>query len=262
MSTVIALLVGVGFLWSTVLFFSAIVTRERHQEAGFGWALAGAVLYFVVFPDRLPGSPSLLRGLVNVLPWTGQNADDFTSSFLALVLLLVVYLFRVAVFYRLFAEDDVSAEDAASEEIINDYVAPTLSYLCFAICLVSLLQPAYGLSVVETALLSIFLIIAYYWGLMPRLMRYLQDLGTLMVIFFARFRRLTSRGIVMAIGLIAQAERLRRPDHRGAVSEWARHQLEAQAERREVALAREKQILKEIADRLSGRAADAGRVEK
>src|SRR4051794_23290340 len=100
-STILATAVAAGFLWSIMLFFAAVFIRERHQDAGFGWALVGAVVFFVVFADRLPFEPLWLRDAVTLLPGVADSSKLFKSSFAALVVLFAVYLFRIAVFYQL-----------------------------------------------------------------------------------------------------------------------------------------------------------------
>lgn len=253
MGTVLALLVAIGFIWSVMLFFAAVFIRERRQEAGFGWALGGAALFLVVFADRLPGRPMGLRDVLTVLPGVPEGRQLFASSMLALVLLFVFYVFRIAVFYRLFIEvPGVSTKDN-SGDIINDYVAPTLSYLCFAICLISLLQPLYELGPIATVLLALFMVFAYYWGILPRLLRYIQDLITIFVVLAARLRRAISRAIVLAIVGISRAEELRRADSPGGVSNWARDRLNAIDEENEAAWSIESEILGRTARRLLGR---------
>src|SRR4249919_2287389 len=108
MTTLLATLVAAGFVWSVVLFFAAVFIQERRQDAGFGWALAGAALYFMVFADRLPGSPMWLREPLTLLPGASEGSQLFSSSVAALVILFAIYLFRIAVFYELFfkAEDE------------------------------------------------------------------------------------------------------------------------------------------------------------
>src|SRR5438045_3713724 len=100
MSTVLSVLVGAGFIWSVVLFFGAVFMDAREQEAGFGWALLGAALYFVTFADRLPGTPMALRRAFEILPGVSASDADFRSPLVVLIVLLVAYVIRLLVFYQ------------------------------------------------------------------------------------------------------------------------------------------------------------------
>ncbi len=256
MTTALATAVALGFIWSIMLFCAAVFIREREQETGFGWALGGAAIFFVVFADKLPGEPIGLREIVTLLPGVGDGQQLFTSSMFALLLLLIVYLFRIAVFYRLFMEVPSASADDESEDILNDYVAPTLSYLCFAICLVSLLQPIYDLSVFMTVLVSAILVVGHYWGILPRLIRYIRDFWAIVIVLASRFRRAFSRAVVLAVVGIARAEELRRADSPGGVSTWAQDRLKTIDDEKTAAFATEQEILKRAARRLTGRDSD------
>jgi len=226
-STVLATAVAAGFLWSVMLFFAAVFIDERRQDAGFGWALAGAVVFFVVFADRLPTEPLWLRDPVTwLLPGVADSSKLFESSLVALVVLFAVYLFRVAAFYELLLlRDDRPSRSERDEDLVNDIVAPVLSYLCFAICLLSLLQPAYSIGPLATVLLAALLVALHFWRLIARLAPYLENLWALLVVTVVRLRIAVSRLVLHAIVKIAAIEKLARGDSEWPVSKWAEDRL-------------------------------------
>jgi hypothetical protein len=251
MSTVLALAVACGFAWSIVLFFAAVFIREREQDAGFGWALAGAVVFLVVYADRLPGV-SGARSAVSLLPGVSVAHEHFASPVVALWLLLVVYLFRIAVFYQLFLKDGRTVDEDGDEDIVNDVVAPALSYVCFAICLVALLVPAYGLGVLPTLLLIAVLVALHYWPLLQILEEYLRNLRAILVVGWSRARRLARRMVLEGVVWIMRAES---PRYRGRrdLSAWARERLEALRREDELARISDGEIIRKAARHSSRR---------
>jgi hypothetical protein len=224
-STVLATAVAAGFLWSIMLFFAAVFIRERRQDAGFGWALAGAAIFFVVFADRLPSEPLWLRDVVTLLPGVADSSKLFESSFAALLILFVIYLFRVAVFYQLLLLNQQSNGSDSDEDIVNDVVAPVLSYLCFAICLIGLLVPAYGLGLLGTTLLTFALIAFHFWRLLTKLAPFIENLWALFIVTAARLRIAISRVVLQAIVKIAAIEEVARGGTEWAMSNWAQDRL-------------------------------------
>jgi hypothetical protein len=168
MSIFLAVTVAAGFIWSIIFFFAAVFIRYREQEAGFGWALLGAALFAITFADRLPGHSKGPRSIVNLLPAVKDGHQLFTSSLVALIVLFMVYLFRMIVFCVLFLAEDSGGLTPAtstvdgSEDLVNDLVAPTLSFVCFVICAVSLIAPVYGLGTILTVLLAVSMLATYY----------------------------------------------------------------------------------------------------
>lgn len=247
MSTVLAVIVALAFLWSVVLFFGAIVLRERDQERGFGWALAGAVVFFIVFADRLPSHPTGPRDVIKLLPGVDDGRELFASSVVALVVLAVVYAFRIAVFYRLLLKDGIDFDGDgnvdADSRVVNDIVAPTLSYFCFAICAISLLQPTYALSVVATVLVAVALFAIYYGPLW----RWLRDVAALAEVAWTRLKLLVSRSVVWVVQLIARGELLRTDGNTDGLSEWVKRQLGNIDAAEEKARTREREIYARIA---------------
>jgi len=247
MSTVLAVAVAAGFLWSILLFFAAVFLREREQDAGFGWALAGAVLFAIVFADRLPVDALGARDALTLLPGVTAAHEHFTSSELALWLLAIVYLFRVAVFYQLFLKDGKTIDEDGDEDLVNDVVAPALSYVCFAICLVSLLVPAYGLDLAWTVLLVGLLAAAHYWPLLRVLEQYLRNLRALVVVGWARLRRGLRRVVLGVIVAIMRLESPRYRNDRRALSAWAANRMNALRQEDERARIIEDQMIKKAA---------------
>lgn len=225
MSTVLAVIVALAFFWSVILFFGAIVLRERDQERGFGWALAGAVVFFIVFIDRLPSHSTGPRDLIKLLPGVDDGQELFASSVVALGVLAIVYAFRIAVFYRLLLKEGVDLNGDGridpDSELVNDIVAPALSYFCFAICVVSLLQPAYGLSLVATVLVAVALFALYY----GRLWRWLREFGAIAEIVWTRIKIVLTRAVVWVVQIIARGELLRTDGNSEGLSVWVSGQL-------------------------------------
>lgn len=246
MSTILATAVALCFIWSVVLFFAAVALREREQEDGFGWALGGAALFFVVFADRLPGVPGQVRDVISLLPGTAPGAEDFVSSMLALGLLLAVYAFRIAVFYELVLRDP---DGSAAEERANDIVAPPLSYFCCAICVVALLQPIYGLTVPETVLISLGLLAAYYAGVVSRLLHFFQDFWPEVVAVAERMRAGLELVVQGGMLVIAIGEDYRRGDRSGGAGERAAARRRKIEERRRDAKARRENAIAKVAQR-------------
>lgn len=243
-STMLASAVALCFLWSVVLFFAAVFLRERDQEDGFHWALAGAVLFFVVFADRLPVELMWLRDSLTFLPWVSAEAHLFDSSLFALGLLLVVYLFRIALFYELVLREP---DGGTFEEKANDKVAPALSYYCFAICLVALLSPLYGMDALGTGLLCLGLVVAYYGGLVTRLLHFFQDFWTELVALWMWIREAAEWVVQHGMLLIAIGEDFRRGVRSQGAGERAEAQRQKIEERRKKAKVRREVVIAKVA---------------
>ncbi len=233
MSTVLATAVAIGFAWSAVLFFAAVFVRDRQQEDAFGWALGGAALFLIVYADRLPGHPIQLREVIGVLPGVADGRQLFVSSMAALTVLFCLYVYRIAVFYYLMLRGPADTAEERNEDLANDKVAPTLSYFCFAICVVALLQPVYALGTLVTCLLCVGLVFAYYGGVLPRLLQAIRNLGTIARIALVRARRVVTKLVLRSVLLIASLERFRHGNVTGRVTETIRR-LEEEMDRDEV----------------------------
>lgn len=221
MNTVLATAVAAGFVWSIFLFFGAVFIRERRQEAGFGWALAGAIVFAVTFCDRLPGHSTALRKVLEILPGVSEQNTLFTSSLVALWVLLVVYVFRIAVFYELFLRDGAEGSGDEDENLINDLVAPVLSYVCFSICLVALVQPLYGLGIIATAALTVVLLAGYFGRILSQLYEAIASLATIALVIWTRVRLAVGRILLLTVIRIAHLEQWRRGAANGRLSRWA-----------------------------------------
>jgi hypothetical protein len=258
LSNVLAVAVAAGFVWSVALFFTAVFVKERRQDAGFGWALAGAVLYLVVFADRLPGSPMWLREPVRLMPGHQAGSEFFASSIAALVILLAIYLFRVAVFYELFIKADEDPTGESVENLLNDAVAPVLSYVCFAICFICLIQPVYGLELAGTVLLIALMIGIYFWRVIYRLFPYVENLWTFFVYWVAKVRIGLDRAMVRMIAKIHWIEKLRREGGGWESSAWVEDRNRKLDEMEVAALERRREVF-ENATRPSSSNPDVGR---
>lgn len=228
-STLLASSVAAGFVWSTILFVAALV-RRRPQELGFGYALAGAAIYFVTYADRLPGPIDNIRDLVDVLP----SADPtFRSSMVALLLLFAVYLLRASVFYRLFLQEDADVDldgDGEPDEAdtFNDYVAPGLSYFCLCICVVALLRGAYDLPWYGTLGVSLLLGFIYLLPIVRVVLDYIADAVTAGVVFATRAWRWLGKLVLRAMLVIANLEMQRRGEVRPSrLHHWVNARLDA-----------------------------------
>lgn len=162
MATAIATLVALGFLWSILLFFAAVFMRDRAQDAGFGWALAGAGVYFATFSDQLPGHLEGLRGIFRLLG-ASEADSNFQSPTAVLIVLAVVYLIRVVIFYQLFVDlADFDIDGDGEPDDVNDLVAPFLSYVSFSICTVTALRGILDLSTILTVAVAAAMLPLYY----------------------------------------------------------------------------------------------------
>jgi hypothetical protein len=260
MSVILATAVGLCFVWSVFLFFAAVFVRSRDQEDGFGWALGGAALFLIVFSDRLPGHPTGLRDVANLLPGV-SGSTLFTSSLVALIALFVLYLFRIAVFYELLVREGGATENS-DEELANDIVAPAMSYFCFATCLVALLEPMYGLGMIGGLLLLVALVLAYYAGLLPRLLHFLQDFWTEIKILGARLRLGFERTVLEGVVLIAKAEDMRRGEGSNAFGKRAEARVARIKEKQDTAKGLRKSLITKAAQTHVGKPGNEERTSR
>lgn len=163
MSTVLAVVVGICFLWSLILILVALFTRDRHQEAGFGFTLVGAGLYLVAFCDRLPGRSIGPRRVLEVLPGVERADVLFRSSLAVLIVIAVVYLYRVQSFYELYFHDDEQDidGDGVPDEVDDPFIR-IVSYVTLVAVAMAVLQPVYHLGAVATAFLTLILLFGFF----------------------------------------------------------------------------------------------------
>jgi hypothetical protein len=220
--TALALLVAAGFLWSIVLFFAAVFMRERDQDAGFGWALVGALAYVVTFSDWLPGQPSGIRHLLEVMPGVSRADAGFASPVAVIAALAITYVVRILIFYQLFFDfADLDIDGDGEVDDVNDLVAPFLSYLCFAVCVITALAGLYDLSAIAVFFAAIAALSLYY---VPHLLRYVRPylevayeaVRTVVVILIEQ----TKDAGVFAISKIALAGLARRGSDSTKVIAW------------------------------------------
>ncbi|MGA9286121.1 MAG: hypothetical protein WBV85_11845 [Solirubrobacteraceae bacterium] len=239
-----------GFIWSIVLFFAAVFFRERQQEEGFSWALAGAAIFFLTFCDRLPGHWTGPRRVLELLPGASHSDAQFRSAGVVIVILLVVYLLRVAVFYRLFFRGGQAIEPDDDAEVVNDYVAPVLSYGCFAICATALISPLYSLGPILTSLLAAALILEFFVPILSRLAHHLSDLAKLVVIGLGNARLAIGRSLVLFVKWTANFAGWRRADVGNAMSAWADRKLAATEKRLATAGPEGDRVIHQVAEHL------------
>jgi hypothetical protein len=252
MGGVLAVLVAAGFVWSLVLFVSAVFVRERSQEAGFLWALAGALVYFVTFCDRLPGSPHAPRHLLEILP--GSPRLYFSSSIPALLVLIALYFVRLAVFYQLLFDIHIGPFRESNEDVVNDLVAPLLSYFALAVCVVTMLSGVYSFSWVTTAGVSLALIAAYFSPLvLRRFYKYLHILRAAILTAIVHTSLALRTAVIHLIIRIAKLELLRRSGDVEHFSRWADAQLDKLGKAREEADRKRGQRFADVAERARAR---------
>lgn len=248
-ATAVATLVAIGFLWSIVLFFAAVFMRERAQEAGFGWALAGATVYLATFSDRLPGFPSGLRDIFDLLPGVTANDIQFASPTAVLFVLVVVYVIRIVIFYELFVDlADFDIDGDGEPDDVNDLVAPFLSYVAFSICTITALRGVYELSTAVTIVVAVAMLPLYYLTNFLRFLRPYLDViyETTRSLVITVWQRIVDAVVLMIIG-IGRAELARRGADVARIDARARDQRARTAARVAEAKARRRKAIAKLA---------------
>lgn len=172
MSTALAVFVAAGFVWSLILFFGAVFMDERDQEGGFGWALAGAVVYLITFSDHLPGTPTGTRALLDALPGVTHEASLFASPVAVICALAGIYALRILIFYQLFGDlSDIDVDGDGHADDVNDLVAPVFSYVCFAISAATAIAGMYELPVSAGLTVGALALALYFLPVITRLLR-------------------------------------------------------------------------------------------
>ena len=229
MYAVVSGILAVAFPVSLALFLFTVLVKQRNvandavglrrrsrQIVGLVFAVLGLVLYFPTYSDRLPGTNTDLRHVFDALPHIGRFDRDFHSSAVAVWALVGVFAFRSAVYLTLFIlpartlSDEEFYSPERVEERANDYTAPVLSYLAFAITLSSAVCGLYGLSIyVGLAMVPALEILYFGSRLIRRFRRMLLRLGIeLRIAFRTVVARLNSL-VVILIVLVGRMEKWR-----------------------------------------------------
>jgi hypothetical protein len=256
--TALTWLVGLAFIWSIALYVLAIFFRERRQEAGLGYSLGGAALFWILFSDRLPFAWTGLREPLLHLPGGRLAGLDFRSPVVALLILLALYVLRVIVFHRLinpasqYNRADPSEKDAEDREDINDVVAPALAFFCLLTCFAAIVQEAYALQARYVALLVAVLLVIYYVGALRFLWQHIQPIIDSLAVLVRRLWRHVRRIPLYIIVLLASLEAFRR---RSALADnrlrnWAADRLAKLDDDDARSSAEERERLAQIAERL------------
>ena len=211
--------VGLALLLSIALFTVEIFVK-RHtgsgQIIGLIFSLLAAVGFFIEYSDRLPGGNVGSRRLLLLLPGIDQSSLAYRSSVFALLMLVLTYALRLTIYTRLFVLPAIrlNREYNSKEQVeqrANDYTAPVLAYLTFAIILSSIVGGAYHIPIVIATVLCILLVVVYF------ISSYLRSLRKL-VIWLAVSLRIFMRNVaiyfntivVWFIVVIGRLERWRR----------------------------------------------------
>jgi hypothetical protein len=254
--TVVATVVAVALLTSTLLFVLEVFFRRRDmpgQVLGLFLSLCCDVVFVIVYSDRLPGRPTGLRDVLANLP--GTTTVTFASSAVGLVALVVVYVFRAWIYCRLFVIPAMrmSDHDYYSQEQVeqraNDFTAPVLAFVAFAVCVSSGLSGAYALPGWVGVLIWIGLI-ALYFGTryLQALRRYLRSAGIYLRIALRNVQIFASRFIIAVIVAIGRAERWRtsQPGNDQVFEARLRRRLDDVVRRAQDANARERGTLRRL----------------
>lgn len=257
MTTILSVLVAVGFLWSLSLIITAVAVKDRRQEAGFGFTLTAFAVYSIVYTDRLPGHSVTLRRVLDVLPGVDARTRLFHSSAVLLIVIAVIYAYRAFAFYQLYinVEPGQLAGDTNHDGVvdnIDDYFILVVSYATLAACVVSLLRPAYELNAVGTALLVALLAAAFFirrlavlFEVAVDLLRYLYSLTT--SAWFTALRGLNiSIKSLSIVGALAGGN----GDAAGRAAAKDTRARERYLAQRQAAVAHRAKILKDSTDRI------------
>lgn len=161
MVTVVALAVAGAFCWSLVLIFGALA-RHRPQEAGFGFTVAGAAMFIIVYSDRLPGHFTGARQAFAWLPGVGLADLEFRSSVFILGVIAVLYLYRAVAYHEIYIERDVELDRDGVPDRVDDSFIGVVSYATLVATLVAFLRPVYVLSALGALVLTVLLLAAFF----------------------------------------------------------------------------------------------------
>lgn len=229
MYAVVSVILAVAFVLSLALFLFTLTVKQRNvardpagmrrrsrQTVGTVFALLGLLLYLPTFSDRLPGFGTGLRSTLRALPDLGRLDTTFHSSTWAEWALIVVFAFRSAVYVTLFVIPARTLNDTEYyspervEERANDYTAPVLSYLAFAITLAAAICGPYRLPAYVGPVLVLALEFLYFGSRLIRrlrrlLVRIIIELRILLRTVVAQLNSL----VVVLIVLVGRLEKWR-----------------------------------------------------
>jgi hypothetical protein len=158
-ANLLALVVLAALAASLALFYISIVRHGRYQQrVGFLWAALGLLVYVLTFGDRFWLS-SFHSGLAPLMVYAGKQDTHFVSPLWVLILLLVLYLVRGVVFRSFY--DPLMGSDFHESHELNDFVAPLLSFVAFAVILDTALVEVYRLSLFWAVICVILTLAAY-----------------------------------------------------------------------------------------------------
>ena len=244
--TILSVLVLVAFALSIVLFSLNVFSWDRQgngQIRGLVFAALGAILYAILYADRIPFIPIRLRNVLEWLP--GVNHQDllFASPEWSLWVLCGIYVLRAAIFTRLFIVPAITLNDAeynAPDQIearANDATAPILAYVAFSVVAGALVGALYGLMSWAGVLLAIGIGALYF--LKPLVQRMKKVVATAYAYFIIALRVVgaaLSTAIIEVVLVIARIERWRSsesPDDQNYYEQLAKRLITAREEARQ-----------------------------
>jgi hypothetical protein len=165
-----ASLVALELLLSTALFAVDVFIKLRRASgpmSGLIFSFISVVLFFIAFADKLPGHPTGLRGALVGFPGIHSASENFRSSALVLLFLLLLITLRLGIYTRLFIIPAFTLPEgeyhARSQEAsrANDLSAPPLAYISFSLVFTALIAGIYAWQSIGGIFLVILLILAY-----------------------------------------------------------------------------------------------------
>src|ERR1035438_47359 len=128
----------------SIVLFSLEIFVKRHRGSGQVIGLAFSLLAAAGFFIEYIGS----RNPLLILPGIHQGALAFNASSFALLMLVLTYALRLTIYTRLFVLPAIrlNADYNSREQIeqrANDYTAPVLACVTFAIILSSIIGGVY-----------------------------------------------------------------------------------------------------------------------
>jgi hypothetical protein len=257
-ASVVSWAIGLAFVWSIVLYLLAIFVRERRQEAGLIYTFGGAILFAVVFSDRLRITTLHLRAPLNYLPGVTTRETHFSSSIVALIILAVLYVFRILVFHRLIATPPALSaaepQTSAAREAINDLIAPSLAFYSFAVCLVSLVHGCYHLNSPITTAVTVALLLLYYLPILRYIIDQITALTDATAVILLRLWKYLKKIPLLIIVALVSLESFRRSGrtHSSWLAQWAINRLEQIDRDLQDSASREEETLRRLARPLLG----------